>query len=181
MSTFAEVRNYKGQNRAIACTVVDIDKVSYTTEGKAKQRAILADDTGEQQNVTIYQGRGDLLGEQLRNTKQHFLLKLNQYGYYGGFWQTDNPAAIDHNAAQVPPQISPENQQKIDSIRQQMSKPAQPKQTDWDAIAEGKVRCQVLCAMIKADVKIDYDLVREFTKFIMTGKAPGGQDNTPEF
>ena len=47
--------------------------------------------------------------------------------------------------------------------------PPAPQEPDWDAIAEGKVRCNVLCAMLQGGITVDYPEVLEHTAFIMSG------------
>jgi len=48
---------------------------------------------------------------------------------------------------------------------------------DWDAIAKGKVRCNVLCAMLQGGISVDYPEVLRHTTFIMTGIDP---DSAPD-
>lgn len=59
------------------------------------------------------------------------------------------------------------------------------KEPDWDAIAEGKVRHGVLCAMLQGGLIVHYPTVLKHTRFIVTGKIPdepnpGFSDNPEE-
>jgi len=51
------------------------------------------------------------------------------------------------------------------------------KDVDWDAIAKGKVRCQVLCAMLQGGISVDYPEVLRHTDFIMLGIDPDSVPN----
>jgi len=82
---------------------------------------------------------------------------------------------VELNAPQNSPQM-PQNAPQ--STNYQQPTPQQGKrEPDWDAIAQGKVRCNVLCAMLQGGITVDYTEVLRHTNFIMTGKDP---DNYPD-
>lgn len=68
--------------------------------------------------------------------------------------------------------------------QQQRSQPAQSKtkEPDWDAIAEGKTRCAVVCAAIQSGQIpcVTHEDAVMHTKFILTGQVPNGQQSFPQ-
>lgn len=56
--------------------------------------------------------------------------------------------------------------------QQAAERPNAKKEVDWDAIAEGKVRHGVLCAMLQGGLEVDYKAILEFTRFVVTGQVP---------
>ncbi len=67
-------------------------------------------------------------------------------------------------------QAAPQNAQQ--GVSQSAGQAKGKEKVDWDAIAQGKVRCNVLCAMRQGGQEPDYDEVLRDTQFIMTGETP---------
>ena len=90
---------------------------------------------------------------------------------------TPPPQAPPQQQAYTPPPQAPSPQQQ-QAFNQQIEQPAQP---DWDEIARGKVRCNLVCAAIDSG-QLDasnLNVVDSYMDYIFTGRfqATGGGPN----
>ncbi len=72
-----------------------------------------------------------------------------------------------------------ETQQMIDQ-RLRPNQPAQqPKQPDWDEIARGKVRCNLVCAVLQSGVNPDIATLDSYMGYIFNGLQRGNPNDEP--
>ncbi len=181
---FQTVRQADGENVTMNAFADRIDGITFIPSGTAKQNCKFTDANGEQQSVTIWQGKGQPLPEDKRGQTLSINISCKVKGNrtnYGGFWNsTAQTRPLNQQVANAPLQ----GQQGL-NCPQPTTKPSyQPnakKEVDWDAIAEGKVRHGVLCAMLQGGLEVDYQAILEYTQFIVTGKIyadqQAGHDN----
>lgn len=115
---FNEVRNANGNLTATIGTFTDVGGLQYTPQRKAKAICKIRDDAGEEHNVHIYQGKGQLPGPEQCNQRCQFNLSTFQGTYqnksytgYSGFWNSQGqasqaPQQNTQQAPQNPPQRS---------------------------------------------------------------------------
>ena len=101
-------------------------------------------------------------------------------GHYN-YFRKYNPQYPDRATPQTVggyPKLPPQGQR---APQQAAQRPNAKKDVDWDAIAEGKVRHGVLCAMLQGGLEVDYPAILEYTRFVITGQIPqGGSEPTCE-
>ena len=163
---FAEMKKFPDKTYDFNATPTSIGDVEYSSKkGKPLQKCRLNDGVNEER-VTIYQGNGIPLDPNRHIDKPlRFSLSGNLFKgtvYFQGFWRND---------VELPPATEP--------YRAPQGAPAAPKApkqsgTDWDAIARGKVRHGVVCAIIQhggmaaLDAVLDAD-IEEIATLICTG------------
>jgi len=162
---FQAVEQANGNKVTIFGTFTEIGGVQYTPQQKAKAICKIRDTTGIEHKVHIYQGIGELPTPQNLNQRCQFTISTFQGNYkgqpyigYSGFWNS-NAQVAPHNTQQAP-----------QATNSPQSAPQGKKDPDWDAIAEGKVRHGILCAMLSGGISVDYEEVLRHTTFVMTGK-----------
>ncbi len=88
---------------------------------------------------------------------------LNISGY------PEKQAAPPQQSYTPPPQApSPQQQQ---AFNREMEQPEQP---DWDEIARGKVRCNLVCAVLQSGENPDIEYLDSLMDYIFTGNTGGG-------
>ncbi len=163
--------------------LTEVGGVTTSSQGKPVCKCKITDDAGESHTVNIYQGKGQLPTPVQLNQRCQFNLSTYQGTYqntpytgYSGFW--DSKTQVAQQTVGGYPKLSPQGQQ---APQQAAQRPNAKKDVDWDAIAEGKVRHGVLCAMLQGGLEIDYKAILEYTQFIVTGKIyadqQAGHDN----
>ena len=166
---FETVRQANGDNITMRAFADKIDGISYIPSGTPKQDCKFTDANGEQQNVTVWQGKGQPLPE--NNVGQTLSINISckvkgNRTNYGGFWNsTAETAPLNQPASK-----SPQGQQAPSGSAQRPN--AKKDVGGGDAMAESEVRHGVLCAMLQGGLEVDYGAVLEFTKFIVTGQIP---------
>lgn len=174
---FQAVQQANGQNVTMFGTFNEIGGVSLTQNKKQVCKCQLIDDNGEKHLVRLY---GTMPGPALLGQRQQFTLstysgKTQQgqpYTGYSGFWN-DKAQVAPQNTQQAPPQPA-------QGTNYQPPAPQGKKEPDWDAIdaiAEGKVRHGILCAMLQGGFSVDYLEVLRHTVFVMTGIDPDSVPN----
>ena len=196
---FQEARNLEGQKNAkgyqqgVSMTgtivaLVDPQRI-FTTNGKPTQRIQLLDDLGESCKVKVFLGNGpDILAADVRTVQSFSDLAMNRYKNnvtYMAFWDNMHPpqaAPPQQQPYTPPPQASPQQQSytpppQAPSPQQQQAfnrEMEQPKQPDWDEIARGKVRCNLVCAVLQSGENPDIEYLNGLMDFIFTGNTGGG-------
>ncbi len=85
---------------------------------------------------------------------------------------TPPPQAPPHQQSYTPPPQAPSPQQQ-QAFNREME---QSKQPDWDEIARGKVRCNLVCAAIQTGQEPNLDYLDSLMDYIFTGNTGGGQN-----
>lgn len=171
--TIIDQKDEKGWPRTLAMfgVIHEFKGEGMSDNKKPFKKVSIKDDAGELHNVTL---RGTLPDITLLNKRAAFNLSAFNGDYqgqpyigYSGFW--DSRAQVAQEAAQQPQ----EGQASAGSARttHQPQKAAKP-EVDWTAIAEGKVRCNILSAMLQGGKRVDFAEVLWLTEFVMTGKDP---------
>ena len=165
-------------NFDIECQLINFDVTKHNPKGNRYQDCVLYDGQN-QEKAKIWEGRNGLPLEN-KNLNQWLTYNLSARAgtgkwadkkFIGGFW--DSSAAIITN----PPQAQQAPQRAAGATKYQQPAPQSKIEPDWDAIAEGKVRHGILCAMLQGGIQVDYEEVLRHTVFVMTGIDP---DNAPE-
>lgn len=132
-------------------TILKIDPPDYT------------DNYGNQyQNITVQTQAGPVLGRKAsktpygvqdinRQVSWECEQKTNNRGTYNKFTKPQDP----QYAQPAPPQTA-----------------QGPSGPDWDKIAEGKVRCNIISAILSAGNEPNIDSVRYWVEYVMTGVVP---------
>lgn len=183
MSLTLALQDTRGSKYTVNCTAREVGQVQYTTQKGKPYQVIHLDDGQIAMPVRIYQGNGQpiapaMIGQQIQVTVSSYIGGDNQR-HLSGFWNAG--AQVDQ---------SPVVAEQANAARQELGNhydgqpPAQTRNgpPDWDAIAEGKVRCAVLCALLQNGVNIHevpYDLIIGYTRFVMTGIVPQPANNIP--
>lgn len=135
------------------------------------------DNYGNQyQNITIQTQAGPMIGRKgsktpygthdiNRQVSWECEQKTNSRGQYNQFKIPQDPKY----AQPAPSQPQQGAQQPLPQPNARNKANGQP---DWDAIAEGKVRCNVICAIMSAGSDPDAVYVNKWVKYIMTGQFP---------
>lgn len=149
-------------------TVREVKEKEFSqTSGKPFQR-IQLDDGELQRQVKIFIGTGSPLtqvhiGQKLQFSISGYVSTFDNKAYLSGFW---NSQAAPQQAPQTPRQGRPAPPQQ----------PNSKKDVDWDGIARGKVRCNVVCAFIQKyggrDQEIPISIIEYWVDYIMTGQNP---------
>ena len=172
-SNFGDIFLNLGTNYDVECQLINFDVTKHNPKGNRYQDCVLSD--GQvQEKVKVWEGRNGLpLEERNRNQWLTFSLsaragtgKWADSKYLGGFWNS-SAAVID-----TPPQAQQGVQQLYQRPNAPQTLPQGKKEPDWDAIAEGKVRHGILCAMLQGGIEVNYEEVLQHTVFVMTGKDP---------
>ena len=137
------------------------------------------------QNITIQTVQGPVEGR-IGTKKPYTEQDINQQGQWDCEISSNNQGAYNkfkkHFNKPYQGQVAPQNPQQAPSQPAQGTNYQQPatqgkKEPDWDAIAEGKVRHGILCAMLQGGISVDYPEVLRHTVFVMTGIDP---DSVPD-
>lgn len=175
MSNFSAVDANNGNLVDMFGTFMEIGGVHFSDNQKAKTVCKIADDNGVSHKVHLYQGKGQLPTPAQLQQRHSFSISTFQgtfqgtpYTGYSGFW---------NNKAQVNQQSQPATQQSTAPPQpqqgtQQARQPVKPKEPDWDAIAEGKVRHGLVCAYIQGGLKLSLEDLEKWKTYIMTGHHP---------
>jgi hypothetical protein len=167
---FQAVRQANGSNVKINAIATRIDGTTYIPSGAPKQDCLFTDTAGEQQKVTIWQGKGQPIPPQRQGQTLSILISCKQNGEYlnyGGFWDSRTQTRQQAPQQQAPPQQAP-----------QANKP------DWDAISRGKVRHGVVCALLSSrglENMPDIPEIEQWVDYIMTGEVTSwNPENLPQ-
>ena len=168
---FQAIDQASGKNVKIWATLFVWESIAFTPNQAKYLSCKLRDDDGVEHKCRIYEGKGSLPGQENLNKRLEFSLSCYQgttqqnqpYTGYSGFWSHGATTSAPQNTQQAPSQpAQATNYQPPAQIQVK-------KEPDWDAIAEEKVRCNVLCAMLQGGITVDYPEVLEHTAFIMSG------------
>lgn len=142
-------------------TILKVDPPDYT------------DNYGNQyQTITIQTAAGPVIGRKAskipygvqdinRQVSWECEQKTNNRGAYNKFTKPQDPQYTQPD--------TPQGQQGPQQAAQRTQANGQP---NWDAIAEGKVRCNVICAIMSAGSAPEPTYVNKWVKYIMTGQFP---------
>ncbi len=164
---FQAVLQAKGNNVTMFGTFNEIGGIALTQNQKQVSKCKITDDNSEKHTVNIY---GTMPLPTMLNMRAQFSLSSYEgttqqgqaYTGYSGFW---------NDRVNVQQQGQPTQQQAPQSSPQRPQQPAQGKnKPDWDAIAAGKVRHGILCAMLSGGIAVDYAEVLLHTEFVISGK-----------
>ena len=168
---FQAIDQANGNNVTIWATMTEHLGVTQK-DGKLKLKCKLKDDNGVTHNAHIHKGNGELPGTEHLEKRMEFSLSTFQGTYngqpytgYSGFWSHGAATSAPQNTQQAP---SPPAQ----GTNYHQPAPQVRIEPDWDAIAEGKVRHGILCAMLQGGISVDYSEVLRHTVFVMTGIDP---------
>lgn len=161
---FQTVRQANGGKVVINAIAMRIDGTTFISSGTAKQDCVFTDIAGEQQAVTIWQGKGTGIPvEQQGQTLSINISSKTDRGrtYYGGFWQS---------GAQTQQQGSQQGQQAPQQA-------AGGQKSVSGGISQADVRHGLVCSAVQSrQIEIRANQIIEdllyWQEFIITGKAP---------
>lgn len=165
-----------GERTVIPAVLLQILETGKTAKGKPVQTLLLGEHPldGEQHKINFYPGNHPLLKLEEMNKVFSFLMWAEKRGKFQNVYVKaflDNPEPI----------ATAEAEKAREELGNHFDK-EKKEEVDWDAIAEGKVRCNVLCAGIESEqIKIiGIPDILYWTEFVMTGKAPLPPQKNPE-
>jgi len=164
---FAAVRNANGERVAMSAVANRIDGTTFIPSGSAKQDCLFTDTTGEQQKVTIWQGKRSALATNKVGQTVHIDISCKvsgSYTNYGGFWR-----AAQQPQGQARPPAGPPQQKQEEKV-------ADTAKDLRDARMSGlnnATRIVCLLAEMQKDINVSpqhiKEVAAEFVHFIYNG------------
>lgn len=152
----------------LACLLIDASQAEPNRNQKMEQDIHVLYN-GEGHAAIFYPGNSpELIPD---DYDKYFYFKFWRFDRGGKTWircVLESPEPIAKSEVDKQRRTAPQSRNASPAKRETPSR--SDKEVDWDAIAEGKVRCNVLCAYLACGKEPDYDRVYEHTFFIMNGK-----------
>lgn len=166
---FEQVRQGNGANVTLNVVANRIDGTSFIPSGTAKQDCQFTDANGENQKVTIWQGKGQPMPTTLVQQTVSLSISCKQKGTrinYGGFWNA-NAQTQPINTQAAPQQASQDAPQPAQPVQSPPLPPNTPILLD-----AAQIRRDIVCAYMRGGVEPDMGKVIYWTDYIATGNIP---------